>query len=121
MLYRRYRSIVHRGLGLLLNLLLLIGPAAMAQESNHIDDQAAAQKAFEEGEQLLAQRTAESLRKAIERYEAALPFYRAAGDRRREAITLHNIGLVYKNLGEFWKALDYYNQALLLRRVVGNH
>jgi CHAT domain-containing protein/tetratricopeptide (TPR) repeat protein len=120
MLYGRYQRIVHCGLGLLLSLLLLVGPPAMAQDNNRIADQVAAQSAYEEGEQLRAQRTAESLRKAIEKYESALPFYRAAGDRRREALMLHNIGLVYRNLGEFGKALDYYNQALPLRQVVGD-
>jgi tetratricopeptide (TPR) repeat protein len=37
-----------------------------------------------------------------------------------EALTQHSIGLVYSALGEKQKALDYYNQALLLRRVAGD-
>jgi CHAT domain-containing protein len=42
------------------------------------------------------------------------------GDRRGEASTLNNIGLVYDSLGELQKALEFYNQALPLLRVVGN-
>src|SRR5438132_6940202 len=42
------------------------------------------------------------------------------GDRAGEAITLSRIGLVYSDLGEKQKALDYYNQALPLHRAVGN-
>jgi CHAT domain-containing protein/Flp pilus assembly protein TadD len=42
------------------------------------------------------------------------------GDRGGEATTLNNIGLVYDDLGEKQKALDYYNQALPLYRAVGN-
>ena len=35
-------------------------------------------------------------------------------------MTLNNIGAVYDDLGEKQKALDYYNQALPLRRAVGD-
>ncbi len=42
------------------------------------------------------------------------------GDRRGEATTLKNIGLVYSDLGEKQKALEYLNQALPLNRAVGN-
>ena len=35
-----------------------------------------------------------------------------------EAETLHNIGEVYRSLGETQKALDKYNEALPLRRAV---
>ena len=42
------------------------------------------------------------------------------GDRFGEATTLSSIGLVYSDLGEKQKALDYYNQALALERAVGN-
>ncbi|MEC4867660.1 MAG: tetratricopeptide repeat protein, partial [Jaaginema sp. PMC 1078.18] len=37
-----------------------------------------------------------------------------------EAATLNNIGGVYDSLGEKQQALDYYNQALPIHRVVGN-
>ncbi|MBO0783948.1 MAG: tetratricopeptide repeat protein, partial [Ktedonobacteraceae bacterium] len=42
------------------------------------------------------------------------------GDRSVEAGTLNNIGVVYGLLGEMQKALDYYNQALLLSQAVGD-
>ena len=42
------------------------------------------------------------------------------GDRRGEAITLNNIGLVYSALGDKQQALDYYQQALPLSRGVGD-
>jgi len=76
----------------------------------------AAEKTFAEGQKLREQGTAESLRKAIEKYKEALPLWRAVGDRRGEANALHNIGLVYCWLGEPQKALDYSSQALRLRR-----
>ena len=41
-------------------------------------------------------------------------------DSRKEAVTLNNIGGVYSSLGEKQKALQFYNQALPLRRAVGD-
>ncbi|MEG4167321.1 MULTISPECIES: tetratricopeptide repeat protein [unclassified Microcoleus] len=79
-----------------------------------------AEKALTEGVQLYQQGTAESLRKAIAKWEEALKLYREAGDRNKEAVTLNNIGLVYSALGEKQKALEYYNQSLPLSRAVGD-
>ncbi|MEG4208787.1 tetratricopeptide repeat protein [Microcoleus sp. S13_B4] len=81
---------------------------------------AAAERALTEGEQLYQQGTAESLRKAIAKWEEALKLYREAGDRSGEATTLHNIGAVYSKLGEKQKALEYYSQSLPLTRAVGD-
>jgi tetratricopeptide (TPR) repeat protein len=46
---------------------------------------------------------------------------RATGDGGGEAFTLNNIGLVYSELGEQQKALEYYSQSLPLTRAVGDH
>jgi tetratricopeptide (TPR) repeat protein len=45
---------------------------------------------------------------------------RAVGDRSGEARTLNNIGLVHVSLGEWQKALDFYDRALPLMRAVGD-
>src|ERR1051326_7704315 len=58
--------------------------------------------------------------KALAYYLLALPLQRAMGDRRGEASTLSNIGIVHYYLGEYQQALDYYLQALPLRRAVGD-
>ncbi|NJR57026.1 MAG: tetratricopeptide repeat-containing protein [Acaryochloris sp. CRU_2_0] len=42
------------------------------------------------------------------------------GNRTGEANTLGIIGLAYQTLGESQKALKYLNQALLIRRAVGD-
>jgi len=42
------------------------------------------------------------------------------GDRRGLGINLTNIGLVYNNLGQYQKALDYYQQALFIHREIGD-
>jgi len=72
-----------------------------------------ARRKFDEGETLQDQGTAESLRLAVKKYEEALSLWRAIGDRRSEAITLNNIGLVYYSLGDNQKALGFHNRERL--------
>ncbi|MBO1054230.1 MAG: tetratricopeptide repeat protein, partial [Dolichospermum sp. DET73] len=84
-----------------------------------------AERLLEEGRTLYQQGSAESLRQAIQKWQEARLLYRAVGDsealrrnRGGEATTLNNIGRVYSDLGEKQKALDFYNQALPIRRAV---
>lgn len=88
------------------------------QATSQDRDRVAAQGAFWEADQLRAQGSAESLRKAIEKYRQALPLWRTVTDRRKEALTLNEIGFVYSSLGETQQALQFYNQALPLFRAV---
>ncbi len=80
----------------------------------------AAERAFMAGMQLQFQGTAESLARSIEKYEEALPLYRALGDRLREAQTLFGLGRCNVALDERRKALGYYNQSLALYRSLGD-
>jgi tetratricopeptide (TPR) repeat protein len=97
--------------GLAVSALILLGVPAVAAPSaikisQGVSQQsggnraAAAERAFTEGDQLYQQGTAQSLRKAIAKWEEALKLYREAGDRRGEANTLTNIGQVYSDLEE---------------------
>jgi CHAT domain-containing protein/tetratricopeptide (TPR) repeat protein len=88
----------------------------IAQNSSNSE----ADRLLQEGFQLFEQGTTESLRAALEKWEAARQLYRAVGDRLGEATTLNNVGFVYNSLGEKQQALDYYNQALPLVRAVGD-
>jgi CHAT domain-containing protein/tetratricopeptide (TPR) repeat protein len=83
--------------------------------------QVAAEKVFEEANQLRDQQTVESRRTAIRKYEEVLPMWHSLNDRDREAASLNNIGLIHSRLGEPQKALEYYGQALQLYRASGNH
>jgi CHAT domain-containing protein/tetratricopeptide (TPR) repeat protein len=70
--------------------------------------------------------------KALHYYNQALPLWRAAGDRDGEAWelrnigrggeagTLNNIGNAYRDLADKPKALEYYQQALMVCRAAGN-
>ncbi|MEW6734284.1 MAG: CHAT domain-containing protein, partial [Acidobacteriota bacterium] len=83
-------------------------------------DNFAAQQAFLEGMKSSRATTTEMLEKALSSYTEALSYWRVAANRREEAETLDNIGLIHNYLGEKQKALDCHHQALLLRRVVGD-
>ncbi|MEG4523893.1 tetratricopeptide repeat protein [Microcoleus sp. C2D2] len=95
-------------------------PVGKVLQTAQIGSNDAAAKVYEEAEKLYQQGTAEALRGAIAQFEIALKLYREAGDLRGEAMTLNNIGLVYSQLGEKQKALEYYSQSLPLRQAVGD-
>ena len=77
--------------------------------------------AYADGERLRRQGTAESLRKAIGKYDEALRYFRALGDRKGEASTLGFLGITYNLLGEKQQAFEVYNKALSLWRVLSNY
>lgn len=83
---------------------------ATQTDSEHV----AADRAFNEGQNLRSQRSAASLQAAVEKYEQALPFYTSAKDLYRQALTLHVIGTVYTFSSKFQKALTFFGQALPL-------
>lgn len=80
----------------------------------------AAERAFAEATLIAGQETAESQRKAIEKYRETVSLWQALGDRQQEAYTLTAIGYVHASLAEYQKALDYYNQALPLSQGAGD-
>jgi CHAT domain-containing protein/Tfp pilus assembly protein PilF len=80
----------------------------------------AAQKLFEEAGQLANQRTAESRRSAITKYEQALPLWIESTYIRGQAATLNEIAILNSNLGEGRKAVEYYPKAVALWRELGD-
>ncbi|MHC5913510.1 MAG: CHAT domain-containing tetratricopeptide repeat protein [Nostoc sp.] len=81
---------------------------------------AAAERVYQEGEELYQQGTAESLRQAIGKWQEALKLWQQVDDKPGQANTLLGIGLVYSSLGEKQEALKYYNQALPIFRAVAD-
>jgi CHAT domain-containing protein/tetratricopeptide (TPR) repeat protein len=79
-------------------------------------DKVAAGRLFADGNALLAQGTAESLRKAIDVFERALAVRRRHGDAAGQAEVLAQIGSAYEASDERTKALEYFNQALAIFR-----
>src|SRR5215831_2950568 len=84
------------------------------------DKRAAARIAKDEGERLRDQGTAESLRKAIVKYEEALSLWRSVGDQSGEAETLTSAGQALNYFGERQKAIEYFQRAIALWKAVGD-
>ncbi|HEY8203953.1 MAG TPA: CHAT domain-containing tetratricopeptide repeat protein [Pyrinomonadaceae bacterium] len=95
----------------------LVSPQAVSQD----DRRQLAEKAVAEGKQLETKGDADSLRKALEKFETALALRRALADRQAEAETLSYIGGVYYFLNEKQKSLDAFQQELQLWRAIGDH
>jgi len=74
----------------------------------------AAQKLFAEAKFLRNQRTQESYQQAIEKYEAALTIWQSLHDKLMEAFSLHEVGMIYGDIGLFQKAIDSHSKAAAL-------
>ena len=57
---------------------------------------------------------------SLDVFNRALSLWRSVGNRPGEALTLNNMGRLYRDLGQHETALDYYNQALPVWREVRN-
>src|SRR5215470_97616 len=58
--------------------------------------------------------------KALPEYERALSLFQKEGNRKGEAITIGLMGNAYKNLGQPVKALEFLQQALAMKREIGD-
>jgi CHAT domain-containing protein/Tfp pilus assembly protein PilF len=91
------------------------------RDASSIDkDLVAAQLLFDEARKLRVQQNAAAQRAAIEKYQQALPAFRAAADTERQALTLYSIGLSYRGLNEPRTTLEYFNQTLPLVVAIGD-
>ena len=79
----------------------------------------AAQNAFADGERLRAQRTKESLRRAIEKYLEALNSWRATSDLIEQSHTLDRLALAHFELNEKQTVIKWFEQSLGLWREAG--
>ena len=80
----------------------------------------AAERALAEATLLRSQGTAESLGKAVQKFEEAASLLRTLGDRGREGQMLNFIGVIYQSLGDKNKAMDYFNRSLSLMQAAGD-
>ena len=74
----------------------------------------AAQKLFTEAKALRTQRTQESYEQAIEGYQASLAIWHKLNDKLMEAFTLHEVAMIYGDIGQYQKAIDAYSRAAAL-------
>lgn len=99
---------------LLLTLFSLLTPTAAAQSEQ--EKRSAAEKLVAEAKQTANEGTAEAYNQSIKKFEQALAIYKEIGDRKFEARTLTNIGIIYMWANERKSALDYLARALPLAR-----
>lgn len=97
--------------------LLVAQPRTATEADRHY---ASAQQTFDEAEQLSDKATAESRQLAIAKFQASLTEWRAAGDQRREAETLHSIAKLKRILGDSRAALPVEQEALTLTRALND-
>ncbi|HKO98899.1 MAG TPA: CHAT domain-containing tetratricopeptide repeat protein [Pyrinomonadaceae bacterium] len=80
----------------------------------------AAERAFQEGSQLLGKDRPETRNNGLEKHNEALRLWRLAGDRREEAVALTAIGEAHELIGETKAAFTNYEHALAISRSVGD-
>jgi CHAT domain-containing protein/Tfp pilus assembly protein PilF len=76
----------------------------------------AAERLFMEAIRAEASARGAGTESAVRKYGEAVEQWRAAGDRKWEGQTLHNLGSIYQRLSQHEKAKDHYEQALAIRR-----
>jgi tetratricopeptide (TPR) repeat protein len=81
--------------------------AATEPERNRV----AAQKLFTEAKALRSEKTQQSYEQAIEKYEAALVIWHNLDEKMMQAFTLHEVGNIYGDIGQYQKAIDSHTRA----------
>lgn len=80
----------------------------------------AAKKLITEGLSLLSQRSAESTKKAIEKYEEATRLFRLLQDEKRSAAGIQQIGGLYRSIRKNEEAIKLFKEAGLLFEETGS-
>lgn len=58
---------------------------------------------------------------ALDSWQAALKIYRDIGNRKGEAATLGNLGIVYYSLSDYQQAIDFHQQSLAIAKEISDH
>jgi CHAT domain-containing protein len=72
------------------------------------------QKLFAEAKALRNQRTRESYQQAIDKYETAFAIWQKLDEKLMEAFSLHEVGMIYGDIGLYQKAIDAHTKAATL-------
>lgn len=107
----------HRGLSLLISILLVAGTIA-AQDTRKTQEEAAA-RLMSEGFQLVAEGSPESFQKAIEKLESARGLLHALNFPEGEAVILILTGHAYSQLKQDQKAIEQLEESVSLFRAAG--
>src|SRR5215213_3042894 len=108
---------VHRGLSLLIIILLLVGTIP-AQDSRKTQEDAAA-RLMSEGLQLIAEGSPTSFKKGIDKLESARVLLHSLNFPEGEAVILILTGYAYSQLKQDQKAIEQLEQSVSLFRTAG--
>ena len=84
----------------------LLNSTAVAQTVNN--RKAEADRLFEQG---IKQLNISQFKEALQSWQQSLAIYREIGDRQGIANCLNNFGLAYYSLGDYRKAIDFFQQS----------
>ncbi|MBW4593283.1 MAG: tetratricopeptide repeat protein [Brasilonema angustatum HA4187-MV1] len=87
----------------------------LAQSTNSLKEEA--DKLIEQGNQQL---NTSQFQAALRSYQQALKIYQSIKDKRGEGMSLNNLGIAYKSLGDYKQAIQYYQQSLEIDRAIGD-
>jgi CHAT domain-containing protein/Tfp pilus assembly protein PilF len=79
-----------------------------------------AERLLSEGEEERFEETAESLSRAVKKFNDALHLWRAFNDKYEQAVTLYGLGWTYSKLSENQQAITSFNQSMELMQKTGN-
>ena len=79
-----------------------------------------AYRLVKEALELYGQGTAEAKRKAIEKYQEALPLWQRLAAHNEAALSLNNLAFISSQLSNAREAVEYYCQAVMLYQAAGN-
>jgi tetratricopeptide (TPR) repeat protein len=89
----------------------LPGRSSVAVAQSQVDPRKVeAERLLKQG---LQQYRASQFAAALQFWQQALTLYRQVNDRRGEGATLGNLGITYDALGNYAKAIEYHQQALV--------
>jgi hypothetical protein len=94
--------------------------AVKASASATDKERQAAEQLLSEANELESEGSKESLQKSIDKRAAALLLWRKLGDKYWEAYALHYSGRASGSLGKKQEALAFYDQAISLRKEIGD-
>jgi CHAT domain-containing protein/Tfp pilus assembly protein PilF len=95
-----------------------IKPYTLREATDADRQHAAAEKLFAEGQKLRASQNAAERLAAVEKYEQAIPLYRAAGETYRPALARLAVGFSYFRVDQPRQALENFNETVSLARAL---
>ncbi len=96
---------------------LLSNSIVLAQEQENLDNEEKADEWIKEGSQYYQNH---QLKEALQAWQKALKIYRQLSLNDEQALALGNLGIVYRELGNYDKSINHLNQSLAIYQTMSN-